>query len=156
MSTHDPLVIAGLEREQIQIFKRDQETDRCYAEIPDRSPRGMGFEGVLTSDMFGFRSALDKPTLEKLDKKRQLTIKDHLSPGEQRELKKLNQQIGELDFTNVIRDDYYQLFAREMAKYEAEHEIHERVLTPAQRKARENFAKELVARLKKQRKKEDK
>ncbi|MBI1766466.1 MAG: AAA family ATPase [Acidobacteria bacterium] len=155
MSTHDPLVIAGLEREQIQIFKRDQETDRCYAEIPDRSPRGMGFEGVLTSDMFGFRSALDKPTLEKLDKKRQLTIKDHLSPDEQRELEKLNQQIGELDFTNVVRDDYYRLFAREMAKYEAEHEMHERVLTPAQREAREKFAKELVARLKRQQKKED-
>ncbi len=155
MSTHDPLVIAGLEREQIQIFKRDPETDRCYAEIPDRSPKGMGFEGVLTSDMFGFRSALDKPTLEKLDKKRQLTIKENLSNDEQRELEELNQEIGDLDFTNVVRDDYYQLFAREMARYEAENEIHERVLTPAQREAREQFAKELVARLKKQQKKED-
>src|SRR5208337_742964 len=76
ISTHDPLVIASLEREQVQIFKRDPNTDKCYAEIPERSPKGMGFEGILTSDMFGFRSALDKPTLELLDRKRRLSIKE--------------------------------------------------------------------------------
>lgn len=155
LSTHDPLVIAGLEKEQIQIFKRDPETDRCYAEIPDRSPRGMGFEGVLTSDMFGFRSALDKPTLEKLDRKRRLVIKENLTREDQQELEQLNQEIGELDFTNVVRDDYYRLFAREMAKFEEDNKIGGNFLTPEQRKAREEFAKQLVARLARQKKEDE-
>lgn len=147
MSTHDPLVIAGLEKEQVQILKRDDETGRCYAEIPDKSPRGMGFEGILTSDMFGFRSALDKPTLTLLDEKRRLAIKENLSDEERDRLDRLNKQIGELDFTNVVRDEYFKLFSRGMAEYEQQHSINNLVLTPEAYATREQRAQELTARL---------
>ncbi len=154
MSTHDPLVIAGLKKEQIQILKRDDETGHCYAEIPERDPRGMGYEGILTSDMFGFRSALDKPTLELLDMKRRLAIKEDLTDGEKQELEQLNKEIGELDFTNVVRDDYYKIFVREMTKYEVENEINEIVLTAEQITTRKKKAQELAAKLAEQMKAE--
>ena len=147
MSTHDPLVIAGLEKEQIQILKRDDETGRCYAEIPDRSPRGMGFEGVLTSDMFGFRSALDKPTLLLLDEKRKLATKAKLTDKEKVRLDELNERIGELDFTNVVRDEYFKLFSRWMTEYEQEHALTNLVLTPADYQARTKRAQDFAKRL---------
>ena len=147
MSTHDPLVIAGLEKEQVQILKRDPNNDRCYAEIPKRSPRGMGFEGILTSDMFGFRSALDKPTLELLDEKRQLAIKDNLKPKEKKRLDELNDLIAELDFTSVVRDDHFKLFSRAMTEYELENSLLKRVLTADEIAARKNYAQKLIARI---------
>lgn len=156
MLTHDPLVIAGLKKEQVQILKRDDKTGHSYAEIPERDPQGMGFEGILTSDMFGFRSALDKPTLELLDKKRRLAIKDkeNLTDDDKLELKKLNQRIGELDFTNVVRDDYYKMFAQEMAKYEEQNQINEIVLTSEQILARKKKAQEIATKIAEKKKKE--
>ncbi len=116
--THDPLVIAGLEREQIRVLKRDENTGRCYAETPVRSPKGMGFEGVLTSEIFGFRSALDTPTLKLLDEKRKLAAKEQLDDAQKKRLAELSDQLADLDFASVMRDDYYRLFVRAMARWE--------------------------------------
>lgn len=147
ISTHDPLVIAGLEKEQVQILKRDPKDDRCYAETPKKSPRGMGFEGILTSDMFGFRSALDKPTLKLLDEKRQLAIKDELTPEEKKRLAELNDLIAELDFTSVVRDDHFKLFSRSMTEYEMENSLLKRILTAAEIEARKEYAQKLIAQI---------
>ena len=147
MSTHDPLVIAGLEKEQVQILKRKGDTDQCYAEIPHRSPRGMGYEGILTSEMFGFRSALDSPTLKLLDEKRRLAANDTLTDTQLERLDELNDQIGDLDFTRVVRDDHFKLFSHEMAKYEEKRGLNGQVLTPEEFAAREAHAREIVARI---------
>ncbi len=79
--------------------------------------------------MLGFRSALDKPTLELLDEKRQLAIKDNLKPKEKKRLDELNDLIAELDFTSVVRDDHFKLFSRAMTEYELENSLLKRVLT---------------------------
>ena len=150
MATHDPLVIAGLERAQIQIFKRDPETDRCFVEIPERSPKGMGFEGILTSDMFGFRSALDKPTLDLLDRKRRLAIKTKLTKKEKQELEKLTDELGPLDFSTVVRDEYFKLFVQSMAEFEEKEGITGQMLTPKQITRRKEYAKEIAAKLSEQ------
>lgn len=147
ISTHDPLVIAGLEREQVQIFKRDPKTDKCYAEIPERSPKGMGFEGILTSDMFGFRSALDKPTLELLDRKRRLAIKEHLTDQEKRDLARIDGELGSIDFSNVVRDEYYTMFVRHMAEFEQREGISGQLLTAEQMELRKEHAKRIAAQL---------
>lgn len=41
MSSHDPLVFAGLTKSQVRIFRRDGEGN-AVAEIPDHDPKGMG------------------------------------------------------------------------------------------------------------------
>ncbi|MDQ8182212.1 AAA family ATPase [Pelagicoccus sp. SDUM812005] len=176
MATHDPLVISGLEKEQIQILKRNEHTDQCYAETPHRSPKGMGFEGILTSEMFGFRSALDRPTQDLLDEKRQLVNEleqrdrkvhsDVLSqcsldslatetPRKTREqilrrIEKINTLIGDLDFTNVVRDEYFKIFSRAMADFEAKNAIKGNAVSPADFERRREFAARIIERIKNQ------
>ena len=58
MSTHNPLVIAGLERDDVRIMQRRQANGHIYVEMPRENPRGMGVAGILTSELFGLRSAL--------------------------------------------------------------------------------------------------
>lgn len=52
MITHNPLALGELEKEQVQIMWRDAQSN-VYATQPEDDPRGMGYPGILTSDMFG-------------------------------------------------------------------------------------------------------
>ena len=55
ITTHDPLVIAGLIKEQVQILERDEEY-MIRAVQPLDDPRGMGIAALLTSEIYGLRS----------------------------------------------------------------------------------------------------
>ncbi|MEI5617241.1 hypothetical protein WB403_49980, partial [Streptomyces brasiliscabiei] len=61
MVTHHPLAIAELNKEQIQVLRKDVE-GQSIAETPAESPIGMGVNGILTSDMFGMATTLDQHT----------------------------------------------------------------------------------------------
>jgi len=58
LTTHNPIAIAELEREQVQILRMDETTQsrRVVACFPDEAPRGMGYAAIVTSDMFGINS----------------------------------------------------------------------------------------------------
>ena len=60
MATHDPLVIASLVREQVLLLVREPATGRVKVVTASVDPRGLGFTGILTSEIFGFRSDLDE------------------------------------------------------------------------------------------------
>ncbi len=74
MATHDPLVIASLVKEQIHLLKRDVESLICYWQQPSENPRGLGFTGILMSDMFDFTSDLDPETMKLLEEQAELAI----------------------------------------------------------------------------------
>ena len=114
MNTHDPLVVSGLEREEVQVLSRDEGTGKVHATIPDHDPKGMGAAGILTSELFGLRSALDLDTLGKLDRKRELAYKEVLTEEEREMLERLNEELGDLDFTRTTRDPLYEPFVRAM------------------------------------------
>ncbi len=63
MTTHSPIVFAGLTKEEV-ILMQKQDDGEISAIHPDSDPKGMGFSAILTSDFFGLRSILDKKTLE--------------------------------------------------------------------------------------------
>ena len=107
MVTHHPLAIAELEREQVQVMWRDS-VQQVHSIEPVESPRGMGYAGILTSDMFGLRSTLDNSTENLLRKRRDLIERDHLSEEEKSSLKKLDQEIEALGFTTSHWDHDYQ------------------------------------------------
>lgn len=65
LTTHNPIAIAELEKQQIQILHR-KDDQKIYADQPDQDPKGMGYAGIITSDMFGLGSSLDKETNAKL------------------------------------------------------------------------------------------
>jgi len=148
MATHDPLVIAGLEREQVQLMQRDEKTGHVYADYPEESPRGMGIAALLTSDIYGLRSQLDLPTLRLLDERRELAVKDSLTADEKDRLRGLNNKLDQLGFTTTMRDPLYEPYVRAMTKAEKEEGLREPVLTPDQQERHKELAVQIVRELK--------
>jgi ABC-type multidrug transport system ATPase subunit len=145
MSSHDPLVFAGLKREQVSILRRGRD-GRAIVDVPDEDPQGMGVAAILTSDLFRLRSTLDSQTQADLDRQRKLAIKEKTSEEED-ELRQLNEFLHGKGLTQATRDPLYQLFVRAWTQREdpAWTEVVE--FTPEQLRARDQLARELVAEL---------
>lgn len=111
MTSHDPLVVSRLGKEEVRIFKRGDD-GRVEAEVPMLDPRGMGVGGILTSDLFGLRSTLDEDTQRQVERQRELALKPDLKAGEERELRELTDGLTRLGFSTAGRDPLYQLFVR--------------------------------------------
>lgn len=120
MTTHSPLVFAGLEANEVIILQRRDVEQRITAEHPASSPKGMGFSAILTSDFFGLRSSLDRASLELLDEKRQLGAIEARTPTEEARLRVLNAEVRNLDFTKTVNDPLYDDFVRAMTDIERE------------------------------------
>jgi len=121
MSTHDPLVIGGLEREQIRVFYRNPDDNKIATFPPDFSPKGMSVDGILTNDFFGLPTTLDKGTQIDLDRKRELQAKGKnkkLTKKEKKELEGLIQDLQELGFSRTTRDPLYSKFLERIAQIE--------------------------------------
>lgn len=153
ITTHNPLTLASLTREQVIILTRDEKTGVIKADLADRNPRGMGVGGILTSDIFGLRSVLDPITLQALDRQRELSVKaerQRLSATEQDELEQLNEEVADLDFRNVVRDPLYPPYVSEITEYNQEQELNKLVLSPEERQRQRIRVKDIVRRLKRE------
>ena len=103
MATHDPLVIASLVKEQIHLLIRDWKSGACKWVPASANPRGMGFTGILTSEMFGFRSDLDEETLADLDNRVRLVAKeDALTATEKATLEEIDKRLLDAGFSNAF------------------------------------------------------
>jgi len=116
MATHDPLVISSLVKEQIRLLKRDEESLVCYCMQPSEDPRGLGFTGILTSDIFDFNSDLDPETMDLLHKQADLAGKENLSTTEARKLEKITEKIDVLGFKTANSDPYYRAFLKALVR----------------------------------------
>lgn len=115
ITTHNPLTFAGLDKHEVVIV--DKNTDgSIYSYHPTSAPKGMGFQAILTSDFFKLRSTLDRETLQLLDEKRELGIKDDKSDEDRKRLSELNVQLGRLDFSHAARDPLYLEYIRAMTE----------------------------------------
>ena len=150
MATHDPLVIAGLEKAQVQIMQRDEGTGHISAVTPEQDPRGMGVAALLTSDLFGLRSTLDLETLGKLDRKREIASQESLTNEELAELDKLNEELGNLDFTRSTRDPLYKPFVEAMIASGEYRPLEKPVLTPGERREQKALAERILEELKRE------
>jgi predicted ATPase len=144
MTTHNPLAVAELVKGQVQILQRDQDSLKIRAVLPEIDPRGMGYSGIVTSDMFGLASALDTHTRELLEEKRQLAGKDEsLANAERDRLEQINLELEGYGFRYEMRDPVFAEYLR--ARYATERQAPEPEkmarLTPAERRAK---AKRLV------------
>lgn len=146
MSSHDPLVFAGLERAQVRIFRRDA-AGHAIAEVPDHDPRGMGVAAILTSDLFRLRSTLDPETQARLDRQRILSMQAELSPEDEEELREIKAELKNLGFAQTIRDPLYELFVKAWTEREDPAWTQAVQLTPEQRNARARLAAEIVKEL---------
>lgn len=113
LTTHNPLAIAELSKEQVQVLRKSPDSSKIEAISPEADPRGMGYAGIITSDMFGLDSALDSYTLSMLEEKRNLSLKNAvLDDKERHRLEVINQELEGLGFQYSMRDPDYEEFLR--------------------------------------------
>ncbi|MBW1780409.1 MAG: AAA family ATPase [Deltaproteobacteria bacterium] len=150
MATHDPLVISGLTREQVRVMFRDTPEKPIRAEMPDIDPRGMGVNGLLRSELYGLRSALDLPTLEKIEERDAIRAKEmklkakgkDLPEKDRLKLIQLSNELAPLGFTRDFRDPIEQQFADAMARRRGKKKPI--VLTPEELEVQEKVADEIL------------
>lgn len=116
LSTHDPLAIAGLLKENIHLLKRADDTEECIAVAPSEDPRGMGFTGILTSEMFGLKSDLDEETLSLLHEHAKLAGKRELTRGESKKLAEITTNVERLGFQSASSDPYYRAYLQALSR----------------------------------------
>lgn len=110
-TTHDPLLIGSLIKEQVRVF---QEKEGLINVIqPEIDPKGLGVAGILTSELFGLPTILDEETMKELEEKRRLQVlfkEDKLSEEQKKKLIDLEDKLEKYGFSKYQRDPVYQKF----------------------------------------------
>lgn len=112
LATHDPMLVAGLRREEIRVLTRSP-NGRIVATQPEEDPRGTGIAGVLTSPLYGLESQLDNFSLKVLKRLYEVSLQDP-SPLRTRHLRRLRKMLPALQtaetspdpYRNIARDAY--------------------------------------------------
>ena len=140
ITTHDPLMIGSLRREQVRILRK--KVNKSIVEEPDQHPQGMGITGLLRSELFGLRSTLDSETRRRLDRRNFLfALGDDRSYSENKELTKLSEELSDLGFASDFKDPYYAMFISKMALHT---KFHKDTLTPEEQKEQNDIAEEII------------
>ena len=117
MATHDPLVLAGLKRNEVVVMERNEAAGKVEAFRPDVDPQGLGVVGILRSAMFGLSTTLDLPTQDKLDRRFELVAKDDSrTAAENEELKQLSDTLAAAGFAHEFRDANYDRYAKAIGR----------------------------------------
>lgn len=149
ITTHDPLMIGSLLKEQVRILTKDK--GRVRVEEPEEHPQGMGFAGLLKSELFGLRSTVDTETRRRLDQRNYLyALGDKRTKAQSAELTKLSEELSELGFASDFKDPYLEMFVKQMA---LRTEFHKDVLTPEEKAAQDKAAGAIIDKILAERKK---
>lgn len=140
ITTHDPMMIGSLRREQVHILRRDG--NRTVVDVPDEDPQGMGVTGLLKSDLFGLSSTLDTETERRLFRRNALYAMDHRTALEDEELRRLSAELADLGFSQAdFKDPFYAMFVRKMAKHTR---FHKPSLTPQEQAEQDAIADQII------------
>jgi predicted ATPase len=140
ITTHDPMMVGSLRREQVHILRRDG--PRTVVDTPDEHPQGMGVTGLLKSELFGLSSTLDLETERRLFRRNELFVKSPRTPEEDAELSRLSAELADLGFSTAdFRDPDYAMFVRKMAQHRR---FRKPVLTPEERAEQNRIADEII------------
>lgn len=141
MTSHDPLTISSLERDQVQVMY--EENDQIFSSKPNVHPRGLGVTGVLTQ-IFGIETTLDRPTQELLDLRNSLLLKDSLEEEEKEQLAGLNNRLAPLGLAIDEREREYEVFLRALKTYKSQSR---QTMSPKEIMEQNELALRLIAEL---------
>ncbi len=140
ITTHDPMMVGSLKREQVHILRRDGE--RTVVDVPDEHPQGMGVTGLLKSELFGLSSTLDIETERRLFRRNELFVTVPRTPEEDAELSRLSAELADLGFSTAdFRDPDYALFVRKMSQHRR---FRKPVLTPKEQTEQDAIADSII------------
>lgn len=112
LTTHNPIAIAELTRDQVQILSRDEESRTIASHKPHDDPQGMGYAGIITSDMFGLGSSLDKRTQKRLETYRALASIENKTKFEELRFQVISEWLENDKFSMSQRDDDYERYIK--------------------------------------------
>lgn len=154
MTTHDPLVIGGLTKEEIRIFqsvKKIDEDGEEYQQVetfePDFDPKGLGVAGILRSPLFNLPSDMDEESFNALSRKRELEVLERdnkLNEEQKEELQNLTYRLSKIGFDKVQRDPLYDKFVK--AVYENE-DLQKPAISLEERRIQEGKMAKLIKEL---------
>jgi len=140
ITTHDPMMVGSLKREQVLILRRDG--GRTLVDVPDEHPQGMGVTGLLKSELFGLSSTLDIETERRLFRRNELFVLSPRTPEEDAELSRLSTELADLGFSTAdFRDPDYALFVRKMAQHRR---FRKPTLTPEEQSEQDAIADSII------------
>ena len=142
MVTHQPLAIAELEKDQLQVMWTDIK-NQVHSLIPEESPRGLGFSGILTSDLFGLQTTLDSSTEQIIRERKTLAEKKSLSENELNNLKELDKTLKDLGYSSSHWDSEYSEYLR-IKKSILNKEDEKAINSPEIIKKRKEIAKKII------------
>lgn len=121
ITTHDPLVIGSLTREQVRVFRVHSHTGHITAEQPDIDPQGLGVAGILTSELFGLGTTVDQETNRRFIERNELLYRQghqQLDEAGKERLQELFIELNRKGFINVDKDRFYTRFLQATAQRE--------------------------------------
>lgn len=140
ITTHDPMMVGSLKREQVHIMRRDG--NRTVVDVPDEHPQGMGVTGLLKSELFGLSSTLDAETERRLFRRNELFVTSPRTAEEDAELSRLSAELADLGFSTAdFRDPDYALFVRKMAQHR---KFRKSTLTPEEQAEQDTIAASII------------
>lgn len=140
ITTHDPMMVGSLKREQVHILRRDGA--RTVVDVPDEHPQGMGVTGLLKSELFGLSSTLDIETERRLFRRNELFVKSPRTAEEDAELSRLSAELADLGFSTAdFRDPDYALFVRKMTQHRR---FRKPTLTPQEQAEQDAIADSII------------
>lgn len=104
LATHQPLLVAGLRKEEIRVMSRNAD-GKIYATEPDESPRGTGVAGVLTSPLYGLESQLDEFSLRVLRSIYRVSLTE-IGERRKQKLRRLRKLVPALETVESSPDPY--------------------------------------------------
>ena len=146
IATHDPLVINGVDKENIRIFtynemlKKENGYHVTKVIEPTEDTQGMGVDGLLQSEYYRLKTAYDKKTTSKFIRRQELynkLINEEINDAEKCELRDLTKEIGSLPLSynsiDFLYDDFIRVFkntefySKEYLSYEDVQERRKRI-----------------------------
>lgn len=145
MTSHNPLTIAGLTKEEVHVMYRDKESGRTEVDQPNIDPKGLGVAGVLRQ-IFGMRTTLDPETQKLIDERNRLLAQQNRDKPQEVKLQEMNEQIRALGISLQNQQDLFEQFLKGLdVKY-----LEDRTLTPRDIVEQNDAIKAAIAKLKSQ------
>lgn len=144
--SHDPLVIGSLNKEQVRIFKKEENNQTKVFE-PEQSPKEMSVEKILTSDLFGLPSIMNKELEDIVNEKRYLQAKletNDITDKEKSRYNELKLYLDSIGFYNVTADSRYNLFLKLTSRKK---QFSNRSFTDEEKKELDRLAKEVLRKM---------
>lgn len=110
MTSHNPLTIAALKKEEVRVMSVGKDGQLLAAQ-PYADPRGLGFTSTLT-EIFGLSTTVDIETQRLIDDRNDLARLQKRTDQEARELITLNDRLNRLGFSFEDREPLYKDFLR--------------------------------------------